>query len=419
MMIDHNLKNGRINKCQVCGKKNLKQIINLGNQPPCDSLLDTKDYFNNEEKFPLNFVYCDNCILGQIDFVVPQEKLFYLNYPYRSGITKTLVEKLFSTSESFVSKFKNFKNKFCIDIGSNDGTLLKGFKRYGFNVLGIEPTNISEIANKDGIETLKSFFNEKLGNEIVDNYGYADVVTATNVFAHIPNMKTLMLGIDKILDEKGIFISESHYLFDLLNKLQYDSIYHEHLKYYSLNSLKKFFDFYNFEIIDIEFIKNYGGSIRVFASRKGNYDIKKNVIECLENEIKIINSELDLFTSFTKKIKKNKFELIQLIKSYTDAGKRVIGIGCPGRCSTLINYCEINLQMMDYIAEQSSSLKLNKFLPGMHIPIKDEKEMFKNPPDLAILLSWHYSDEIIGILRKKGFKSRIVVPLPEIKVVDC
>ena len=116
---------------------------------------------------------------------------------------------------------------------------------------------------------------------------------------------------------------------------------------------------------------------------------------------------------------KNKFELIQLIKSYTDTGKRVIGIGCPGRCSTLINYCEINLQMMDYIAEQSSSLKLNKFLPGMHIPIKDEKEMFKNPPDLAILLSWHYSDEIIGILKKKGFKSRIVIPLPEVKVVDC
>ncbi|MBL18372.1 MAG: methyltransferase [Flavobacteriaceae bacterium] len=413
----HNLRNGKITKCQVCGNQKLKKIINLGKQPPCDSLVDLKDIKKKERKYPLKFLFCNHCLLGQIDYVVPKGELFFSEYPYRSGITKTLVEKLYCTSDSTISRLKNIKKKFCVDIGSNDGTLLKGFKRYGYEVQGVEATNIAKIANSNGIDTIQGFFDENLAKQIVKQKGCASVVTATNVFAHVPNMYSIMKGIDELLDENGIFVSESHYLFDLIESLQYDAIYHEHLKYYSLKSLIEFFKFYNFEVFDIEFIKNYGGSIRVFTCRKGRYKITNKVEKCLESELSKTKNYGDMFESFYKKVKKNKKKISDLVNDYHDKGKKVIGIGCPGRCSTMINYCSISKKKMHYIAEQSTSLKINKFLPGAKIPIIDEKEMFKTPPDLAILLSWHYSDEIIKILRGKGFKSKILVPLPELKII--
>ena len=163
----HNLRNGKVNKCQICGEKNLNKILSLGVQPPCDSLLLKSQLRKKENKFPLNFMFCENCILGQVDYVVPKKKLFFSAYPYRSGITKTLVEKLYSTSDSIISKFGKAKGELCVDIGSNDGTLLKGFKRYGYSVLGVEATNIAKIAIEDGIETIQSFFNEQVALKII------------------------------------------------------------------------------------------------------------------------------------------------------------------------------------------------------------------------------------------------------------
>ncbi len=412
----HNIKSGTtIKNCQVCGNKDLMKIINLGDQPPCDSILEKKN--QKEFKYPLNFLFCKNCFLGQIDFVVSPKKLFFKKYPYRSGITKTLVEKLYSTSEMAKKKIKITSNSLCVDIGSNDGTLLKGFKRFNFKVLGIEPTNIAKIANEDGIETIQSFFDIKTANKIYLTYGSARIVTATNVFAHVPDLSSLIEGIKIILEKKGVFISESHYLVDLIKTVQYDSIYHEHLKYYSLHSLIKLFKYYDLEVFDVEFIKNYGGSIRVYTASKGEYKIKKTVIECLKVEKNFFDNSNKKLNDFRKNIVRNKKEIIKTINQYKRKGKKVVGIGCPGRCSTFLNYCNITSKMMTYIAEQSTSLKLDKFLPGMKIPIVNEKIMFDEQPDLAIILSWHYQEEIIKILRKKGLKSKILIPLPELKIV--
>ena len=409
----HNVKLGHIRICQVCGNNKLLKVLNLGKQPPCDSILEQKN--QKEEKFPLNFVFCEKCFLGQIDYAVPPKTLFYKKYPYRSGITKTLVDKLFSTSETVRKKIKIPKNALCVDIGSNDGTLLKGFKRFGFNVLGVEPTDISMIANKEGIKTLQTFFNEDTSRKISNLYGKAFIITATNVFAHTPNLFSIIQGIKTLLKKDGVFVSESHYLINLLNTLQYDSIYHEHLKYYSLKSLQELFKFYDLEIFDIEFIDNYGGSIRVYTAKTNRYSIKSSVKNCIKNEENFFKNPYKVFKQFSEKTKNNKETVLEIIKKYKKENKKVIGIGCPGRCSTFLNYCKINNKMMSYIAEQESSLKIQKFLPGMRIPIIDEKEMFENPPDLAIMLSWHYAKDIISILRKKGFKSKILVPLPKPK----
>mgnify|MGYP001463479969 CR=1 FL=1 len=412
---DHNIKSGVINKCQVCGNPKLIKIIDLGKQPPCDSLLDKKN--QKEFKYPLNFLFCNKCFLGQIDYVVPPKKLFFKRYPYRSGITQTLVDKLYSTSEMVKKKLKFPSDSLCIDIGSNDGTLLKGFKRYKFRVLGVEPTNIAEIANKDGIETIQSFFEEKTAKRISRIYGKAKVVTATNVFAHVPNLYSVIEGIKTILDNDGVFISESHYLVDLIKTVQYDSIYHEHLKYYSLHSLVKLFQYYNLEIFDIEFIKNYGGSIRVYTGRKGKHKIKDSVQKCIDIEKYFFDNSNQTLNDFREKVFQNKNKIIKIINEYKSRGKNVVGIGCPGRCSTFLNYCEVDEKKMDYIAEQKTSLKLNKFLPGMKIPIVDEKILFDEQPDLTIILSWHYQKEIIKILRSKGLKSKVLIPLPTIKIV--
>ncbi len=412
---NHNLKSGHIKKCQICGNKKLMKIIDLGNQPPCDSILDKKN--QREFKYPLNFLFCKNCFLGQIDYVVPPKKLFFKKYPYRSGITKTLVEKLYSTSEMAKKKLKFSSNSLCIDIGSNDGTLLKGFKRFNFKVLGIEPTNIAKIANEDGIETIQAFFDILIAKKIRLSYGPAKVVTATNVFAHVPNLCSLIEGIKIIIDQKGVFISESHYLVDLIKTVQYDSIYHEHLKYYSLHSLIQLFKYYDLEVFDVELIKNYGGSIRVYTGNKGEYRIKKSVTDCLNQEKKFFDKSNQRLNDFRKNVVANRKEIVNIIDRYKSKGKKVVGIGCPGRCSTFLNYCEINSEKIDYIAEQKTSLKLNKFLPGMKIPIIDEKVMLNDQPELTIILSWHYHKEIIKILRKKGLKSKVLIPLPKIKII--
>lgn len=412
---NHNIKSGKIKKCQVCGNDKLIKIIDLGNQPPCDSILDKKN--QREFKYPLNFLFCKNCFLGQIDFVVPPKKLFFKKYPYRSGITKTLVEKLYSTSEMAKKKLNIPSNSLCIDIGSNDGTLLKGFKRFNLKVLGIEPTNIAKIANEDGIKTIQAFFDVLIAKKIRSSHGPARIVTATNVFAHVPNLSSLVEGIKIIIDQKGVFISESHYLIDLIKTVQYDSIYHEHLKYYSLHSLIRLFRYYNLEIFDVEFIKNYGGSIRVYTGNKGEYRVKKSVTDCLNKEKKFFDKSNQKLNNFKKNIIENKKEIVKIINKYKKEGKKVVGIGCPGRCSTFLNYCKIDSKKMDYIAEQKTSLKLNKFLPGMKIPIIDEKVMLDEQPELTIILSWHYHKEIIKILRKKGLKSKILIPLPKIKIV--
>ena len=412
----HNYKPGFINFCQVCGNKNLYDIIDLGPTPPCDSLLNQETEVSKQKKFPLVFQFCRECINCQINFIVKPNELFHKNYPYRSGITKTLVEKLESTSKRVSDKFSFKKSSLCIDVGSNDGTLLKGFKKRGYSVLGVEATDIAKIAIKDGINTIQGFFSNKIASDIKKKYGKAKVVTATNVFAHISNIKSFMDGIFKLLDDDGVFISESHYLLDLIKTLQYDSIYHEHMRYYSVHSIEKLLSHYGMYIVDVERIKNYGGSIRIFAKKINKQSSTVNNFKL--NEIEYGLNKLQTYKLFAKKIKKNKFEILNLFKKLNKQGKKVIGIGCPGRASTFVNFCELDKKLLPSIVEQSSSLKLGMFLPGTGTPIIDEEIILEKQPEYCIILSWHYADEIIKIMRKKGLKSKIIVPLPEIKIIE-
>lgn len=418
MPIEHDLPVGKINCCQVCGSEKLHLVVDLGHQPPCDSLLWSPQLDDAEKSYPLRFLVCEDCSLGQIDYAVAPEELFFPDYPYRSGITATLVDKLSQTAVSTLSRFKLPENALVMDIGSNDGTVLSAFKERGMKVLGVEATNIAKIANENGIETLQAFFNEELASEVHQSYGTASVICATNVFAHISGLGSIMRGVSSLLDDGGVFVTESHYLLDLLETNQYDSIYHEHLRYYTLKSLIVLFEQYNFTVTDVERIDNYGGSIRVFAVKGAGREVSAAVTALLEEEEKAGLYDLEVYRTFAQRLITAKRDLLTLVVSACSQGKKVVGIGCPGRSSTLMNFTGLAPDLVPYIAEQSTSLKLGLFLPGLHVPIIDEKVMFEEQPDYAIMLSWHYADPIIQKLRAKGLKSKIILPLPEVTVIE-
>lgn len=416
MTIKHDLPTGKILQCQICGSKNLRLVMDLGHRAPCDSLVWPHQVDEAETVYPLRFLVCESCSLAQIDYVVPPEVLFFPDYPYRSGITQTLVDNLSRTATSTLAQFDLAAGSLAVDIGSNDGTVLKAFKARGLRVLGVEATNIAKIANELGIETLQTFFDEKVAEQILSSHGSAAVVTATNVFAHVSNLGSVMRGVSKLLNDGGVFVTESHYLVDLIDTVQYDSIYHEHLRYYSVKSIIYLFDQYDFTVTDVERITNYGGSIRVFAVKGKNRAVGPSVRDFLAREESFSIYDPAIYDTFAKRAQKAKEDLLSLVLEIKRNGKRVVGIGCPGRCATLINYTGLGPDLMPYIAEQPTSLKLGLFLPGNHVPIVDEKRMFEEQPDYAIMLSWHYAKPIVAKLRQRGLRSNIIMPLPEVTI---
>ncbi len=414
----HDLIPGEISNCQICGNEQLIPVINLGHLAPCDSLLWPEQLKKSENTYPLNVVRCSDCGLMQIDYAVDPAELFFPEYPYRSGITPTLVKNLRSTGPIIMERYGTGASNLAIDIGSNDGTLLSGFRDAGMKVLGVEPTNIARIANENGIETIQEFFSEDVAKSIVQNHGQAAIVTAANMFAHVAQLGSMIRGVDYLLEDEGMFVSESHYLLDLLETVQYDSIYHEHLKYYSVKSIIRLFDYYNFTVVDVDRIPNYGGSIRVYAKKGRGHPIKDSVETLLAKEEQAGLYEARIYDEFVSSIRKSKFDLQRLIVNAQANGERVVGVGSPGRAATLLGYCNIDPDLMPYIAEQSTSLKLGLYMPGVHVPIVDEARLFDEQPEYALMLSWHYWQPIVKKLREKGLRSKIVLPLPEVQILE-
>ena len=415
---NHDLPVGHLNVCQICGSTDLAPVVDLGFQPPCDSLLTAAQLCQPERYYPLRMVRCIGCGLAQIDHVVPAEVVFHPEYPYRSGITPTLAKNLQSTATTVVDRYGLKAGDLAMDIGSNDGTLLKGFKSRGVRVLGVEATNIARIANADGIETIQSFFNEATARQIVKSHGYASAITATNMFAHVAGLGEFLRGIATVLKDGGVFVSESHYLLNILETVQYDSIYHEHLKYYALRPLMRLFSYYGFTVTDAELIPNYGGSIRVYATKGTNLPSSEGLARLLVEEDNAQVTTAAPFDRFRDAVHACKIDLQKLLADLRHRGLKVPGIGCPGRSSTLINYVGIDPDVMPYIAEQSTSLKLGMFLPGKHIPIVDEKRLFEEQPEYALMLSWHYAEPIIAGLRRRGLKSKIIMPMPTVRIIE-
>ena len=406
-----------ISKCQISKSKNLKKIINLGFTPPVNQLLDIKRQNKNQTQnfFDTELLYCPKSKLVQLNVVVDKKIVFPKNYPYTSSTTKILRDN-FKDLYNEIKKIINLKKKnFIVDIGSNDGNLLSNFKD-DFKVLGVTPENIGKIAIKRGIPTLLRYFDSKTIKIIKKKIGKPNIITATNVFAHIDEPKKLLRNIVNLLDKDGVFITESHYLMPLIKEVQYDTIYHEHLRYYSLESLKYFFSLFDLNIFYAKKIKTHGGSIRVYATRNNKYKINKSVKKILQEEKKYLNQKN--FLKFKKNVVISKLKLHKILHDIKIKNKKIYGISAPSRASTLINYVKLDENIIDCVLEIKGSQKIGKFIAGTKIPILDEKILYKDQPDYVLIFSWHIFKEIKNNLRKKGFKGKFIVPLPVPKIIN-
>ncbi len=416
---NHDVALGKLNHCQITGSENLFKIIDLGYQPPCDSLLTKEMLGQPETQYPLNLFHCPESGLAQLDYVIDGSIIYYPEYPYRSGISKPLELYQRAFADTVVKKFTLSPGALCVDIGSNDGTLLTGFQRHGMQTLGVEPTNIAKIAvQENNIETIQSFFTEAVAKDIVRDRGHAKVVTMTNVFAHMAPLGEVMRGLCQLLDKDGVFITESQYLLDVLEKNQFDGIYHEHIRTYSFKSLVTLFPYYGLEVFDVQRGDRYGGNIRAYVARKGIKSIESRVGELLALEDSMGLHKPEAWAQFRKRVEKNRTLFMELAYEANSKGLRFVGNSCPGRGATLLNYYGVDETLMPYICELPTSLKLGKFLPGNHIPIVDNHRLFEEQPDYIVLLAWHYADYMIKDLRERGIKSKFVIPLPEFKIVE-
>ena len=261
---------------------------------------------------------------------------------------------------------------------------------------------------------ISEYFNKDTANLVLKKFGRAKIVTATNVFAHIEDVNSLMKNLLQVLINDGIFISESHYLVSLIKTNQYDTIYHEHLRYYSLTSLKYLFNKYDMEIIHAKKINTHGGSIRVYAARKKRFEIHKSVTKILNFEKRFLNWKT--FINFKKNVVQSKLNLYSILKKLKNKNKKIYGIGAPSRASTLINYVGLDENIIDCVLEIEGSYKIGSYIPGKKIQILSEKKLYNDPPDFVILFSWHIASELKLNLRKKGYKGKFIIPLPQPKI---
>lgn len=413
----HNVRDGHQVRCQVCNSDKLHLILDLGHQPLCDTLL-TTDMLNEPEKtYPLRMLWCQECTCVQLDYCVTGAEVYHPDYPYRSGITKELADYQRSMSKSLIRRFNLKPQDFVIDIGSNDGTLLSGFKDHGMRVLGVEPTNIAKIARAQGIDTVQEFFDMQLAQKIKKKYGEASLIITTNTFAHMQTIGEFIVGAHHLLKPSGVFINETHYLLDVIASGQFDTIYHEHLRTYSLQAYLTLFDQYDFTVTDVERGDRYGGNIRVYATKGKGKKVHPRVEKLLDLEEKFGLGNLATYKKFADRVRKARFECMDFLISAKKAGKSTVGDSCPARASTLINYYGIDRELLPYITEQPTSLKLNKYLPGKHIPIVNNERLIKEQPNYVLLFAWHYAKPIMERLKARGLKSDFIIPLPDFRIV--
>lgn len=400
--------------CRVCRGKNLSKVLTLGPTPLANAFLSEKQIDKEENFFPLDVYFCNSCTFLQLGHVVSPVVLFS-DYVYVSSTSKVFVTHFEEFAKSVFSRFNLNSKSLVIDIGSNDGILLKPFKKLGAEVLGIEPAKkIAKVAQKQGIKTISEFFNVSLSHRIVKEKGKAKIVTANNVFAHIDDLDEVINGVKILLDKNGVFIMEAPYLVDFLEKRYFDLVYHEHLSYWAIKPLITLFNRFNMEVFDIQKVAAHGGTIRVFVKKKeGMYETEKNTDHFLNLEKKARLAKKETYLQFAKKVQDNKVKLIDLLGSLKLKDKRIAAYGAPAKGSTLLNFFGIGTEVLDYVVDDSP-WKQGLYMPGKRIPVVSSNVMYKDKADYMLILAWNFSESIMKIHEKyKKDGGKFIIPVPK------
>ncbi len=404
------------NKCRSCGSSSLYPVINLGMQPLANNLLKPDDLFKPEPKFPLDVQVCADCWLMQISHIVPPVSLFS-DYVYFSSFSDHMLHHSLEASLRYIAEKPLNADSFVIEVASNDGYMLKNFVQAGVPCLGFEPAaNIAEVARKNGVETHCEFFGRQSAAALKAGRGAADLILGNNVFAHAPETNDFVAGLQTLLKPDGWVVLEFPYGVEMIDKVEFDTIYHEHVFYFTLTPLVPLFARHGLDIFHVEHLPIHGGSLRLFACHRGAEVIRDSVRTTLADEAARGVSSTDYYQRFSERAEKVKASLIRFLNEQRAAGKRVAAYGASAKGSTLLNYVGDAAKSLEFIADRST-YKQGKLSPGIHIPIVPAEELTMRAPDYAVLLVWNFAEEVLA--QQNGYRKaggKFVIPLPELRI---
>ena len=401
--------------CKSCKSADIIEVLSLIKQPLANSFHEETD--NSKEKtYPLRIECCKNCELVQLsdDSYVSRDLLFK-EYSYASSVAEGLRNHFKEFANTLAKEFDN--DSLLVDIGSNDGVFLKPLKEAGIKAIGVESAqNLAELANSKDLNTLCGFFDAKTVGTIMKEYGKADIITASNVFAHLEEINSFTNDVKSLLKSSGIFIVEIQYFGDMIKDMTFDNIYHEHVLYWTITSLNNFFTNHDMTVFRVERINTHGGSLRVYVAKDNR--IVENSVKDLMNEERVVDlNNKNTIMEFANNVDLKLAKLREVFKELKDKGNKIAGYGAPAKSSTLINSIGLTNETIDYIVEDSR-LKQGLVTPGSKIPIVDSNMLETNKPDYLVIFAWNYADEIIRKIEDKYQKFNYIIPMPELKIIQ-
>ncbi len=404
--------------CRFCAAPLRHTFVDLGMSPLCESYVPAERLGSMEPFYPLHARICEHCLLVQLEeFVAPEE--IFSEYAYFSAYSDSWVAHARDYVESAIERFELDANSLVVEVASNDGYLLQHVVERGIPALGIEPAaNVAEAARERGVETEVAFFGRELAGELVADGRKADLLVANNVFAHVPDLNDFVAGMQWVLAPQGVVTIEFPHLERLIAENQFDTIYHEHFSYFSFRTAQAVLGAHGLEVFDVDELATHGGSLRVYAQRRsGTQPVSQRVMDLAERERALGLNRLQGHSAFAPRVIETKCKLLEFLIDCRRDGNRVAGYGAPGKGNTLLNYCGIRTDLVEFTVDRNP-YKQGQYLPGTHIPIREPEALEQARPDFILILPWNLTDEIVDQLAyTREWGARFVVPIPEVKVL--
>lgn len=407
-----------MSKCRFCDHPLENTFVNLGMSPLSNAYIKPQQINSAEKFYPLHAYVCNNCLLVQLEeFETPEE--IFSDYAYFSSYSETWLDHAKKYTELVTARFNLNHNSQIVEIASNDGYLLQYFQQKGMSVLGIEPAaNVAKVAETKGIPSLVKFFGVSTAEELVKAGKQADLLLGNNVLAHVPNLNDFVAGMKIVLKPAGIITMEFPHLLQLIKQNQFDTIYHEHFSYFSFLTVETIFAHHGIQLFDVQELPTHGGSLRIYGQHAGGKQpISDHLCRLKEQEILAGLNQLAIYQGFAEKVKATKRNLLEFLINAKKQGKIIVGYGAPAKGNTLLNYCGVRTDFIDYTVDRSPH-KQGSFLPGTHIPIYHPDQVKETQPDYLLILPWNIKREIIeqmAYIREWGGK--FVVPIPKVEVI--
>jgi SAM-dependent methyltransferase len=402
--------------CRICHSPEIQPVLSLGTTPLADALRQKEQLLQAESKFPLNVAFCPHCSLVQLLETVPPDVLFCQDYPYYSSFSPALLQHSRANAVDLIKSRRLNANSLVVELASNDGYLLKNFVEYGIPVLGIDPAEgPARAAEKIGVPTVCTFFGENLARELSTNGKAADVIIGNNVLAHVADLHGFVEGIRILLKEDGVAVIEMPYVKDLVDHCEFDTIYHEHLCYFSVTALDRLFRMHSLFLNDVKRLSIHGGSLRIYVEKEEN--VSATVRAMLQTEAAEKVDQIDYYRDFAHRVEGIRTELQRLLQRLKQQGARIAAYGAAAKGSTLINYSDIGTELVDFVVDRNTH-KQGLYMPGQHIPVLAPEALLERNPDYVLLLAWNFAEEILQ--QQKEYQQRggrFIIPVPNPRVI--